>query len=194
MDQFFLFPKPASEPSNAASKEDASKEDASKEDASKYDASFYDASYYDASFYDASKNVTRDSSEYLGDDWMTEDYRPTVVHSLPEYLSQPVTQKADAEPDEFTFGRLLFHLFLLALTVLTTTFAVGLFWLGGVREGMVYSFTVLSILGAHEMGHYIACRWYGVRATLPYFIPVPIPPVGTFGAFIKIKSPIPSRR
>jgi membrane-associated protease RseP (regulator of RpoE activity) len=53
---------------------------------------------------------------------------------------------------------------------------------------------VLSILGAHEMGHYIACRWYGVRATLPYFIPVPLPPIGTFGAFIKIKSPIPSRR
>jgi membrane-associated protease RseP (regulator of RpoE activity) len=89
---------------------------------------------------------------------------------------------------------LLFHLFLLGLTALTTTFASGFFPLNGFLEGAVYSFTVLSILGAHEMGHYIACRWYGVRATLPYFIPIPLPPVGTFGAFIKIKSPIPSRR
>ena len=65
--------------------------------------------------------------------------------------------------------------------------------LSSLIEGAVYSFTVLSILGAHEMGHYIACRWYGVRATLPYFIPFPLA-LGTFGAVIKIKSPIPSRR
>jgi len=127
-------------------------------------------------------------------DWTAEDYRPQVVHNPPEFYPQPAPQKAGAESDEITVGRLLFHLLLLGLTVLTTTFAVGLFMLGGVAEGAVYSFTVLSILGAHEMGHYIACRWYGVRATLPYFIPVPLPPVGTFGAFIKIKSPIPSRR
>jgi membrane-associated protease RseP (regulator of RpoE activity) len=127
-------------------------------------------------------------------DWATEDYRPTAVHNSPEFFAQPAPQKAGAESDEITVGRLLFHLFLLGLTVLTTTFAAGLFMLDGLVEGAVYSFTVLSILGAHEMGHYIACRWYGVRATLPYFIPVPLPPVGTFGAFIKIKSPIPSRR
>jgi membrane-associated protease RseP (regulator of RpoE activity) len=127
-------------------------------------------------------------------DWATEDYRPTAVHNSPEFFAQPAPQKAGAESDEITVGRLLFHLFLLGLTVLTTTFAAGLFMLDGLIEGAVYSFTVLSILGAHEMGHYIACRWYGVRATLPYFIPVPLPPVGTFGAFIKIKSPIPSRR
>jgi membrane-associated protease RseP (regulator of RpoE activity) len=127
-------------------------------------------------------------------DWAAEDYRPTAVHNPPDFFPQPAPQKAVAESDEITVGRLLFHLFLLGLTVLTTTFAAGLFWLDGLVEGAVYSFTVLSILGAHEMGHYIACRWYGVRATLPYFIPVPLPPVGTFGAFIKIKSPIPSRR
>jgi membrane-associated protease RseP (regulator of RpoE activity) len=127
-------------------------------------------------------------------DWAAEDYRPTASYNPPEFFPQPAPQKARAETDEITVGRLLFHLFLLGLTVLTTTFAVGLFMLGGLAEGAVYSFTVLSILGAHEMGHYIACRWYGVRATLPYFIPVPLPPIGTFGAFIKIKSPIPSRR
>ncbi len=123
-----------------------------------------------------------------------EGAQPTVVHNLPEFFSRPLYQGAPAEKDEITFGRLMFHLFLVSLTVLTTTIAVGFFWFEGFLDGIVYSFTVLSILGAHEMGHYIACRWYGVRATLPFFIPVPIPPVGTFGAFIKIKSPIPSRR
>jgi membrane-associated protease RseP (regulator of RpoE activity) len=127
-------------------------------------------------------------------DWAAEDYRPTAVHNPPEYFPQPAPQKAKAESDKITVGRLLFHLLLLGLTVLTTTFAVGLFMLGSVTKGAIYSFTVLSILGAHEMGHYFACRWYGVRATLPYFIPVPFPPAGTFGAVIKIKSPIPSRR
>jgi membrane-associated protease RseP (regulator of RpoE activity) len=123
-----------------------------------------------------------------------EENRPTTVYRLPEYYSGPVLAAPTLEQRELNAGRLMFHLFLLGLTVLTTSFAVGLFWLGSIWQGVVYSFTVLSILAAHEMGHYIACQWYGVRATLPFFIPAPIPPVGTFGAFIKIKSPIPSRR
>ncbi len=61
------------------------------------------------------------------------------------------------------------------------------------KSGLAFSTALLTILTAHEMGHYLACRYYGVRATLPFFIPAP-PLVGTFGAFIKMKSPIPSRR
>ncbi|MEP6742593.1 MAG: site-2 protease family protein [bacterium] len=58
-----------------------------------------------------------------------------------------------------------------------------------------FSLTLLAILTAHEMGHYLACRYYGVGATLPFFIPAPpLFLAGTFGAFIKMKSPIPSRR
>lgn len=61
-------------------------------------------------------------------------------------------------------------------------------------HGLPYAFLVILILGAHEMGHYVACRYYGVRATLPFFIPgIPIP-IGTFGAVIRIRSPIPSRK
>ena len=62
-------------------------------------------------------------------------------------------------------------------------------------EGLTFSVALLAILLAHEMGHYVACRRYGVSATLPFFIPAP--PLffaGTFGAFIKIRSPIPTRR
>ena len=63
------------------------------------------------------------------------------------------------------------------------------------KSGVAFSIALLTILTAHEMGHYLACRYYGVRATLPFFIPAPpLFLAGTFGAFIKMKSPIPSRR
>ena len=62
-------------------------------------------------------------------------------------------------------------------------------------SGIKFSASLLAILAAHESGHYLFCRYYGVDATLPFFIPQPpglIP--GTFGAFIRMKSPVPSRR
>ncbi|MEW6125558.1 MAG: site-2 protease family protein [Acidobacteriota bacterium] len=63
-------------------------------------------------------------------------------------------------------------------------------------SGLVFTFTLLTILGAHELGHYFACRYYGIRATLPFFLPAPpvITLFGTFGAVIKIKEPIRTRR
>ena len=64
-----------------------------------------------------------------------------------------------------------------------------------IADGLKFAASLLSILLAHESGHYVACRLYGVDATLPFFIPMPPPFLaGTLGAFIKIKSPIPSRR
>lgn len=62
--------------------------------------------------------------------------------------------------------------------------------------GLCFSTSLLFILFSHELGHYIACRIYRVDATLPYFIPTPpmVGPAGTFGAFIKILSPMPSRK
>jgi membrane-associated protease RseP (regulator of RpoE activity) len=64
------------------------------------------------------------------------------------------------------------------------------------QYGISFSLSLLTILTAHEAGHYVACRLYRVDATLPYFIPLPpmIGPAGTLGAFIKIVSPMPSRR
>jgi membrane-associated protease RseP (regulator of RpoE activity) len=58
--------------------------------------------------------------------------------------------------------------------------------------GIPFSATLLGILLAHEMGHYLFCRYYGVRATLPFFIPAPTM-IGTLGAVIRIKAPIRSR-
>jgi membrane-associated protease RseP (regulator of RpoE activity) len=64
-----------------------------------------------------------------------------------------------------------------------------------IAQGATFAAALLAILLAHEAGHYVACRRYGVNATLPFFIPAPpLFLAGTFGAFIKIKSPIPTRR
>jgi Zn-dependent protease len=59
--------------------------------------------------------------------------------------------------------------------------------------GIPFSFTLLLILFTHEMGHYVACRIYGIDASYPYFIPAPTL-FGTFGAFIRIRSAITTRR
>jgi membrane-associated protease RseP (regulator of RpoE activity) len=64
-----------------------------------------------------------------------------------------------------------------------------------IAQGLTFAVALLAILLAHEAGHYVACRRYDVDATLPFFIPTPpLFLTGTFGAFIKIKSPIPTRR
>jgi len=64
-----------------------------------------------------------------------------------------------------------------------------------IAQGVAFSASLLAILFSHEMGHYLACRYYRVDATLPYFIPAPpLFLAGTFGAFIKIRSPLPTRR
>jgi membrane-associated protease RseP (regulator of RpoE activity) len=59
--------------------------------------------------------------------------------------------------------------------------------------GIPFSFTLLGILMAHELGHYLTCRYYGIQASYPYFIPAPTL-IGTLGAFIRIRSPIFTRR
>jgi len=61
------------------------------------------------------------------------------------------------------------------------------------RIGLSFSFAAMTILFCHEMGHYLACRRYGIACTPPYFLPVPLN-FGTFGAFIKIKEPIRTKR
>jgi Zn-dependent protease len=64
-----------------------------------------------------------------------------------------------------------------------------------VMNAFWYSGSILAILGAHEFGHYFACRYYGVNASLPYFLPLP-PPffTGTLGAVIRIREPITTKR
>jgi membrane-associated protease RseP (regulator of RpoE activity) len=77
----------------------------------------------------------------------------------------------------------------LGVTILVSSWRHPAAWLGG----LPYSVTLLTILLAHEMGHYLACRYYRIDATLPYFLPGPTV-LGTFGAFIWIRSPIYTKR
>jgi Zn-dependent protease len=92
------------------------------------------------------------------------------------------------------------HWLLLGLTFLTTT------WAGAMHQGvnlleepgrftvgLPYSIGLLSILGIHELGHYFTALYHGLRVTPPYFIPVPFA-LGTFGAFIQMRSPTRNRR
>lgn len=105
--------------------------------------------------------------------------------------------------------RVWLHLTLFLLTLVTT-------WLTGVEHyagflsdfnprfradfrellphGVWYSATILAILGSHEMGHYLACRYYRIDATLPFFIPIYGVLTGTFGAVIRIREPILAKR
>jgi len=60
------------------------------------------------------------------------------------------------------------------------------------RYGLSFSLPLLAILAAHELGHYFACRRYGVASTTPYFLPAPVG-MGTFGAFIRIRARIATK-
>ncbi len=73
----------------------------------------------------------------------------------------------------------------------------GLWVQTGIREmltGWPFAVSILSILLAHELGHYFAARYHKVAVTLPYFIPLPFSPFGTLGAFIQLKEPPTNRR
>lgn len=61
-------------------------------------------------------------------------------------------------------------------------------------QGFAYSVALMAILLSHEMGHYFMTRRYGIPATLPYFIPFPLSPFGTFGAIIKMKGVVTDKK
>ena len=120
----------------------------------------------------------------------------------PTYVWHPVTKFRD---------RVWLHAVLLLLTIASTTFAGAGHYLSFRSDfldvprlsmpavallvhGLWYSTTILAILGCHEMGHYLACRYYDVDASLPFFLPAPIVLTGTLGAFIRIREPIPAKR
>ena len=82
------------------------------------------------------------------------------------------------------------HILLFFLTLLST-YWVGSAFLGG---GGWYCFSLMTILLAHELGHWLMSRRHRVKASLPYFIPFPLPPFGTLGAVIRMRSPMTTRK
>jgi membrane-associated protease RseP (regulator of RpoE activity) len=124
-------------------------------------------------------------------------------HTGPDYPDLPSRERGPTVR-EWAVSALL-----LCATIISTSFA-GLFYFEGfdfftalrifivkpglILRGLPFSIPLISILLAHELGHFLACRYYGMRCTPPFFIPVPISLAGTFGAFIKIKSRFPHKR
>ena len=124
------------------------------------------------------------------------------MHPTPALVWQPSPKFHD---------RVWLHVVLFALTIATTTVVGAAQYTGFLDDfrgsaglpmpfaallvrGLWYSGTILAILGCHELGHYFACRYYDVDASLPFFIPVPFLLTGTMGAFIRIREQIPSKK
>jgi membrane-associated protease RseP (regulator of RpoE activity) len=118
-------------------------------------------------------------------------------------VPNPQAQQAEKQVLDVT-TRPALALFLFAATLMTTV-------MGGVQltgkefqpqlssllEGLPYALSLIAILGLHKLSQYFVARFHQVRVTLPYFLPVfPVPffPFGTFGAFIHMRSPVPSRK
>ena len=118
-------------------------------------------------------------------------------------VPNPYSKNSQAKqpPEQLTRPKMALGLML--LTFLTTTL-IGC-ELAGVTveqlemnpylifDGLPYSLCLMAILGTHELGHYLFAIYYKVKTTLPYFIPIPFF-LGTFGAFISMKSPMPHRK
>lgn len=89
-------------------------------------------------------------------------------------------------------GNIAINILLFFVTILTT-FAAGYFLLfGSIPQAALFSSAIMIMLGAHELGHKISVWKNGVESTMPYFIPAPNV-LGTFGAVVSIKSPIPTK-
>lgn len=126
----------------------------------------------------------------------------------PFFVLVPNPQTKDREKRRGPVSRpgLAFGLFL--LTLMTTTLAGLHFTDNSVTrqllstqpqlliKGLPYALALMAILGIHELGHYFTARRYQIKASLPYFIPVPFSffPIGTLGAFIQQRSPVPNRK
>lgn len=74
------------------------------------------------------------------------------------------------------------------------TTALFLSILRSLPKGIPFALSLLAILLAHEFGHYLAARFHHTKVTLPYFIPFPLSPFGTMGAFIQLKEPPKNKR
>jgi membrane-associated protease RseP (regulator of RpoE activity) len=122
---------------------------------------------------------------------------PRIYQADQEYLLSVSTI-----PESTIKSKLWLYILLFFLTILSTMMAgAGLLQkdyfsdFRNILYGWKYSFAILCILTVHEFGHYFAARYHRIKATLPYYLPLPLPGFhfGTLGAFIRLRSPIPDR-
>jgi membrane-associated protease RseP (regulator of RpoE activity) len=136
---------------------------------------------------------------------------------MEEYISIPRKEPPKGLASFFAQKRAWLNILLFLVTAVST-FVVGISWSFGYKYAeitaqnpdlisdpalilnpeilalsLVYMVALLAILLGHELGHYLACQYYRIDATLPYFIPAPTL-IGTMGAFIRIRSPITKKQ
>jgi len=126
----------------------------------------------------------------------------------PFFVLVPNPQTQERQKRQGPVSRPGLALGLFAFTLLTTTIAGLRFSDSAITsqtlrndpqlllQGLPYALALLAILGIHELGHYFTARRYQIKASLPYFIPMPFSlfPIGTLGAFIQQRSPVPNRK
>jgi len=130
-------------------------------------------------------------------------YIPILTYDKGEHVIHVVRQP------KMKFKSNWVNIILLIATIFTTILAGSALWgsvtynqnildLGNLLNGALYfALPLMLILGIHELAHYYAARRHGIAASLPFFIPIPplfIIPIGTMGAFISIREPIPNKK
>jgi membrane-associated protease RseP (regulator of RpoE activity) len=153
--------------------------------------------------------LTRDSIEAY--DLLTETLRPRQITPLfreenDEHIILLMDGVFETRPSNPWTNLVLF-----VLTLFSVVFAGAMYSYDGpvpeegflaivgvllrnLETGLPFGLSMLAILLAHEFGHYLAARYHRTAVTLPYFIPLPVSPFGTMGAFIQLKEPPRNRR
>lgn len=137
-------------------------------------------------------------------DRLRKEFKERMLVPVLRYSGGEYTINVVKRPEMRTRG-LWVNAALMAVTLITTVVAGAVLWAsyGGNNDlletenylwgALFFALPLMAILGTHELSHYMAAKKCGVAASLPFFIPS-IPPLGTFGAFISMRDPIPDRR
>lgn len=152
---------------------------------------------------EAYETVRENVESKFGDRFLLIFQEGTSKNPFFALVPNPWMKSKTVTPQDETLNRPILALALFTITLFTTT-VVGVEFAGLtpeqlqndptlLQQGLPYSLGLLAILGLHEFSHYLAAVAYHIRTTLPYFIPMPFF-LGTFGAFIQMRSPVPNRK
>ncbi len=146
------------------------------------------------------EEVLEDKFDDLRKEFVPQNYIPHLVERHGEHMIKVKKQ------EEKTFKGVKVNIAMLFITLGTTLIAGAWWWsnydpggqgmlsLHNLTNGAIYfTLPLLMILGTHEMGHYFMARYHNIKASLPFFLPM-APPLGTIGAFISIREPIPDKK
>jgi membrane-associated protease RseP (regulator of RpoE activity) len=143
-----------------------------------------------------------DSFDRMREEMAAQGYIPMITYEKGEHIVQV------ARKPKMKYRSVYVNLAFLIITIITTTLAGLSLWVGyaDVPKGeqwapeswlmgaVTFAIPLLAILGVHELAHYFMARRRNIAASLPFFIPGPPNLIGTFGALISIRDPIPNRK